>query len=103
MFRLFSQNNQGSNGLSGNVKKLSKITYEANRFLSNHWQAGGGGRKTRGPSVFFRRRRLATELGFATCRWVACGKAKLSGKSSLLFERKVNLGLVHNLNLNMKA
>lgn len=70
---------------------------------SYHWQAGGGGRKTRGPSVFFRRRRLATELGFATCRWAACGKAKLSGKSLLLFERKVNLGLVHNLNLNMKA
>ena len=45
MFRLFSQNNQGSNGLSGNVKKLSKITYEANRFLSNHWQAGAGEEK----------------------------------------------------------
>ena len=90
MLRLFSQTNQGNNGLSPMRPARRGV-------------AGGGGRKTRRPSVFFGRRRLATELGFATCRWAACGKAKLSGKSSLLFERKVNLGLVHNLNLNMKA
>ena len=62
MLRLFSQTNQGNNGLSPMRPARRGV-------------AGGGGRKTRGPSVFFGRRRLATELGFATCRWAACGKA----------------------------
>ena len=74
MLRLFSQTNQGNNGLSPMRPARRGV-------------AGGGGRKTRGPSVFFGRRRLASELGFATCRWAACGKAKLSRKFVIVIRK----------------